>query len=696
LARKQHQKKTPVRQPERASHAAPVVAYNLRNVAVAVALAVLVAVIYTQVRTHQFIDFDDPAYVSKNEHVLGGLTWSNVVWAFTTTHASNWHPLTWISHMIDVQLFGVDAGAHLLVNAALHALNCILLFLFLQLATGAMWRSAMVAALFAVHPLHVESVAWISERKDTLSTAFFLLCLLSYTRYVKTRSLPAYITTVVMLLLGLMAKPMLVTTPFVLLILDYWPFVRMSRESLRKLLVEKIPFFGCIVPSIVMTLIAQHNAMSSVVSMSLLIRISVAMIAYVAYIGKTIWPSGLAILYPLSTSIQPSAAIASSILLIAVTACAIYFRRTMPWIFAGWAWFLGTLIPVIGILQVGRQSMADRYTYIPHIGLFVAVIWSAAFLVRRRPAMRVPAAVAAGVTIALLAATAHAQVRYWAGSIPLFAHALAVTSGSNKIARVNLGAALVDAGDYSGAEREYRAAIGYQDAEIVYKGLSLALIGQGRLNEANAAAHAAMKANPNSADALAILGSVALALGNTAEAQSAFSQSLKIKADPAVEARLDMSRGDFQEARGKFEQAVSVDGENATVRNDYAAVLARLGEDTEAREQYEDALRLNPNLYDARMNYGALLSRLGRNPEAAQQFQQAARLQPHSPEPHVYAALVNANGRQFGAAQREIEQAMAIDHDASNRLLVSAIRIPPRPAAIDEYLAFLRQQSGGR
>jgi len=652
-------------------------------------------VIYLQVRTHQFINFDDPVYVTKNDHVLAGLTWPGIAWAFKSFAASNWHPLTWISHMIDVQMFGVDAGAHLLVSAAFHALNCVLVFLFLRAATGSLWRSGIVAALFAVHPLRVESVAWVSERKDTLSALFFLLCLLAYTRYVQTRSWKPYVTAVFMLILGLMSKPMLVTTPFVLLILDYWPFKRLTRASLKRVLIEKIPFLLCAAASVPVTILAQRGAISSVNSIPLSVRTAIAATSYVSYLGKTIWPVHLAIMYPLPATVNLTLAIVCAAVLVLITFACFVLRRTMPWLLAGWLWFVGTLVPVIGIVQVGVQSMADRYTYIPHIGLFIALVWTAAWIVQNSPAARVPLAAAASVCIVLLAFTAHAQVSYWADSAALFEHTLAVTSNSNTLAHVNLGAALLDSGDYIAAEREYRSAAGFRDPEVVYNGLALALIGQGRLNEALAAARTAVKANPNFADAWSTLGSIAMTLGDTAEGQAALSHSLQVKADRAVEARLDVSRGDLAAAEGKFDEAVQSKPDDPALRNDYAAVLARLGKNDAAREQYEEALRLRPNFYDARMNYGALLSRLGDNERAAQQFSEAARLQPKSPEPHVYLALIESNGRRFDEAQRDIEQAIAINHDASNRILIDAIRIPPRPAAIDEYLTFLRQQGAG-
>jgi tetratricopeptide (TPR) repeat protein len=669
----------------------------LRNTLLAsAALCILVFVIYAQVRSHQFVDFDDPLYVSKNAHVLQGLTWSGIVWAFTHVYASYWLPLTWISHMLDVQLFGVNAGAHLLVSAALHAINCVLLLLFLKRTTGAFWRSVIVAALFAVHPLHVESVAWIAERKDTLSTLLFLSCLIAYAQYVLRNSRLAYATSVLMLALGLMAKPMLVTTPFVLLLLDYWPLHRYGVVPVRKLALEKVPHALSVIGGIGATLFGQHEAMSSTTLIPLTARLANAAMSYVAYVAKTFWPAKLAFFYPFPTYINPWLATFDAILILAITAIAFRFYRSLPELFVGWCWFLGTLVPVIGLAQAGQQAMADRFVYIPHIGLFIAIVWTASRLVERAPSLRPAAIVAAATTIMILTGVAHAQVGYWKGSIPLYEHTLEVTSNDNKLAQVNLAAALLEAGDNAAAEQHYEQAIGYRPQEIVYDGLALALIGQGKLAAATRAAESAVKANPNSAEALAMLGSVELSRGDTANADRALSRSLRLKPAPAVAARLALARGQLDQARAHFAEAIEADPRDADLRNDYAAVLARLGSDAEARSQYEEALAINSNSYDARMNYGALLSRLGRNDAAAQQFADAARLRPRSPEPHVYLALLEAGEHRFDLASHNIESAIAIDHDASNALLINAIRIPPRPTAIDEYLTFLRQQSPHR
>jgi Flp pilus assembly protein TadD len=693
LARKRRQKKL-LHAPERRSPEGLAAAYDVRAIAVTVGLTVLVAIIYGQVRTHQFIDFDDPLYVSANEQVLRGLTWSGVRWAFTHIHAGYWLPLTWISHMIDVQLFGRDAGAHLLMNVALHAINCALLFLLLRLATAAVWRSAIVAALFAVHPLHAESVAWISERKDTLSTLFFLLALLAYTRYIRSASRSAYVASVVALAFGLMAKPMLVTAPFILLLLDYWPFDRFQRPNISRLLIEKVPFAAAVLGAIVATLLAQHEGMAATTAISLPARLANAAISYVRYIAKTLWPSGLAVIYPFPTNINSAAAVACAVLIIAVTVVVILLRGSFPWLFVGWLWFAGALIPVIGIVQVGLQAMADRFTYIPHIGLFIAIVWGIAHAVERLPRLRPIAAGIAGAVVLAFAVVSCVQVRYWANSISLFEHALAVTSPANKLAHVDLGAALLDAGEYEAAESHYRQAEGFQPAETVYIGLSLAFLGEGKLDAAADAARRAVAANPNSAAAASTLGSAELARGDLPEARRALARSLQLENDPAIAARLAFARGQLEEARAGFAEAIARKADDADLRNSYAAILARLGNDAQAEQEYAEALRLNPNSYDARMNYGALVSRLGRYSDAMRQFSEAGRIRPHSPEPHVYLGLLAAKQNHFDLASREIAQAMSTDHNLSNRLLIEAIRIPARPTAIDEYLTFLRQQSG--
>ncbi|PYQ49974.1 MAG: hypothetical protein DMF59_12125 [Acidobacteria bacterium] len=503
------------------------------------------------------------------------------------------------------------------------------------------------------------------------------MCLIAYARCISRQSRLAYALSVVTLALGLMAKPMLVTTPFVLLLLDYWPLERFGKVPLRKLLVEKVPYALCVTGGIAATLFGQHEAMASTTYVPIAARFANAAI-------------------PFPTHINPLLAIVDALIILGITATAFRFVRQLPEFFVGWCWFAGSLVPVIGLAQAGQQAMADRFTYIPHIGLFIAIVWTAARLSERIPQMQNAAIALAAICIFGFTAVAYAQVGYWKSSVSLFDHALAVTSNDNKLAHVNLASGLLESGDYAKAQRHYQQAIGYRPEEIVYDGLAIALTGEGKLDAAARAAQTAVKMNPNSAEAFATLGSVELARGNRADAERALSRSLQLQPDPGVAARLALTRGQLEQARSLFAQSVDAHPNDADLHNDYAAVLARLGVDAEAQSQYEEALTLNPNLYDARMNYGTLLSRLGRNDSAAQQFSEASRLRPKSPEPHVYLALLAAGQRQFDAAAREVESAIAVDHDASNRLLINAIRIAPRPTAIDEYLVFLRQQSSHR
>ncbi len=624
----------------------------------------LVAIIYAQVRTHQFINYDDPVYVSNNPGVLGGLTAAGIRWAFTSVHAAYWHPVTWLSHQLDVTLFGRDAGAHLLVSAALHAVNAILLFLWLRLATGAFWRSSIAAALFAVHPLHVESVAWVAERKDVLSTFFLLLTLHAYTRWARDGSRAQYVWSIVAFALGLMAKPMLVTLPFALLPLDYWPLQR--ARPWRALVLEKLPYFACVVPVVVLTLRTQSGAMAGALTVPLSIRLANAAIAYVTYVVKTFWPSSLAIVYPYATSISARAAIVCALLLAGITIMAVRSYRRMPWLTVGWLWFLGTLVPVIGIVQVGQQSMADRFTYIPHIGLFIALVWSVSALAGS-PRARAQLAGTAIVAVVVLAVVAYRQTGYWRDSITVFEHDLAVTE-NNRIAHMNLGAALLDAGQAPRAETELRAAAGLP-SEVQQMELALALSAQGRYDEAAKEAAAAVRINPASADALMAYGTIELGRGRPEEALPLLEKAGQISSVPETVGLLAFAR---------------------------AQILARKGDVAGASRQYEAALKANPGLYDARMNFGSLLSRTGRENDAIEQFSKAASLRPESAEPHVYLALSQSNMKQFAPAAEHIARAMAIDHDGSNRFLIDAIHIAPRATAIDEYLQFLRQQAGIR
>src|SRR6266516_6437307 len=408
-------------------------------------LALVTLLVYEPVFHAQFIGLDDPDYVTGNPHVLSGITLANLRWAFVTNHAGNWHPVTWISLMLNSQYFGSGAGAFHAVNLLLHVANTLVLFLWLLRATGAKWRSALVATLFALHPLHVESVAWISERKDVLSTLFWMLALLGYTNYAKTGRISRYFIALLLLGIGLMAKPMLVSLPFVLLLLDYWPLGRFAERRTFGLLIEKLPFLAFSIASSGVTLFAQQrvHAMISPDMAPIFVRAQNVVLAYIAYIGKLFRPSGLAVIYPYDRHPSLLHALLALAALVIVSATAILIRRHKPYVSTGWSWFLITLVPVIGIVQVGMQSMADRYTYIPLIGLFVILAWGGWDALNR---LRIPAfaqALGASMALALCAGLTRAQLRYWHDSIALFQHAVNVTV-ANGVAEGNLGYALAE------------------------------------------------------------------------------------------------------------------------------------------------------------------------------------------------------------------------------------------------------------
>lgn len=676
----------------RSAAVSPVAADFRRDLAVIAALIAAVAVVYAQVRSHAFINYDDSAYIVRNAHVLGGLSWANMKWAFTATEAGYWHPLTWLSHLLDVTLFGRDAGAHLLMNVSLHALTAAVLYAWLRMARLPWTRSTAVAALFALHPLRVESVAWAAERKDVLSAFFFVLTLIAWTRFAQTRSRRWYSASLAALLLGLLAKPMLVTAPFVLLLIDEWPLRR--AEGWRRRFLEKIPHFAAVAVFAVITLRTQSAAITSTNAVPLLVRAGNAFQSYLRYLGKTVWPSKLALLYPYG-EVSPFWAIGAFVAFVAITVAAVRLRARAPWLTVGWLWYAGTLVPVIGFVQAGQQSMADRFTYIPHIGLFLAVVWGIADLASRQRNLQLALSYVAAAAIIACAATTYAQLGYWKNSRTIWTRTLEVTPSPNRLAHLNLGEAFLGEGDFPAAEREYRAAAGQQPADVVYLGLALALEGEGKLDNAAQAARRAVEVNPNNADALDALGSIELARGNTAEAIRILGMTASRKNDPAVLARLALARNDLAEARRRFAEAERLHPEDASLHNSYAAVLAREGNDQLAAEQYEAAIRTGPGLYDARMNYAALLSRMGREAEALRELDMAARLRPQSPEPLVYQALVEANGRRFSDAVAHLQRAVSIDHGAANRYLTEAIRIAPKKSNVDEYLAYLRAQPNG-
>ncbi len=506
-------------------------------------LAVVTAALYWPTLHDGFIAYDDEAYIASNPHVNAGLTWPGVVWAFQSGYAANWHPLTWLSHMFDCQLYGVSPAGHHFGNLLLHIASTLLLFVWLNRATGAAWRSAFVAALFAWHPTHVESVAWASERKDVLSAFFWMLTLLAYTSYVKQskvlspKSKVYYVLSLSAFACGLMSKPMVVTLPFVLLLLDFWPLNRIPNYELRRanfarLLGEKVPFFVLAFAASAVTFFVQRTggAFWSLENLPVSARIANALAAYLGYISKTFWPVNLALIYP-HPHHWPVLLTASSALLLSFwTVLSLWRAKQQPYLVTGWFWFLGTLVPVIGIVQVGVQSMADRYLYLPGIGLFIAVVWSACELSSQRGQEKLLAAFGAAVLAGCLAVSS-IQISYWQNSLKLFLHAVAVTS-ENYAAEVCLGEALENAGHPREALALYTDAVRIEpDYPLAQSKLGVLLLAGGRPAEASNHLAVAARLMPRDADVQYNLGLFLRSYGSPADAVERFRAALAARPD---------------------------------------------------------------------------------------------------------------------------------------------------------------------
>jgi protein O-mannosyl-transferase len=499
---------------------------------------------YWPVMGYAFTDFDDPQYVFKNPHVLKGLSWSGVVWAFTHFQV-NWHPLTWLSHMLDAQLYGTNAGGHHATSVLFHAANAVLLFLLLKHLTGATWRSAMVAALFGLHPLHVESVAWVAERKDVLSTFFFLLALMAYTRYAELKISPApsqnqkwYALALVWFSLGLMSKPMLVTLPFVLLLLDYWPLGRISNfkfqnAGFRFLLAEKVPFLLLSSGSCVITFLAQQSgkAVMPITSLPAEARIENAFIAYAGYLEKMFWPDSLAAFYPLYIQIDTDAAVIGIVVLLLISGMVFILRRERPYLVTGWFWYLGMLVPVIGLVQVGSQAMADRYTYVPLIGIFIALIWLVSEISTSWPYRRLIVSILSVGILAICWKLTASQVCYWQNSETLARHALAVTSENSSMQQL-LGEGLIEHGKVEEARQHFVEALRICPDSVPALGdLALALVAEGKLDEAIGNCQVALKIQPGELKIHYILANTLSTQGKLSEAIAEYKTVLQIDPD---------------------------------------------------------------------------------------------------------------------------------------------------------------------
>ncbi|HIJ66638.1 MAG TPA: tetratricopeptide repeat protein [Candidatus Hydrogenedentes bacterium] len=646
--------------------------------ALGLGLVAAVLLVFCQALWCEFIAFDDAFYVTDNVHVVRGLTWRGMVWAFTTTdHGCNWHPATSLSHMVDCALFGLNPAGHHAVGLGLHAGNTLLLFVILRRITGCRWRSALVAVVFGLHPLRVESVVWASERKDVLSGLFWMLSLLAYLRYVGSPSRIRYGVVCVVFVLGLMAKPMLVSLPFVLLLLDYWPLGRLlgaeggPRELWRqgrRLVWEKTPLFVLAGASCVVTLIVQRTggAMRSVESIGLPWRLANAIVAYVAYIGKTFWPTGLAVFYPHPGSGLPVWQIVGAAgVLVGVTAFVVFGWRRRKYLVTGWLWYVGTLFPVIGIVQVGSQAMADRYTYLPQIGLLIMAVWAGTEWAGERPYRRAVAWCLAGVYVLGLSLLTWFQVGYWRNSEALFEHALAVTS-DNAVAHNCLGIALCEAGRDEEGIGHYQEALrirpGYSEA---LGNLGAAFLQEGRLGDAVPLLTRAVDMDSRFVKARHNLGVALLSLGRIEEAVGQLTMVVAAKPDDA-EAHNNLGaalgqRGDTRGAIAAYERAVALEPEFVAAYVNLGKALAKHGAFDEAVARYVEALRLEPNRADAHFGLGVTLERKGDAEGAIAAYERALALDPEFVSAYVNLGNALAGKGAFEQALERYREALRLD-----------------------------------
>jgi Flp pilus assembly protein TadD len=667
------------------------------------ALATLTLLVYWPSFHHPFVNYDDPVYAFENPYVRAGLTADGVRWAFTTFEAGNWHPLTWLSLELDATLFGgLTAGAFHRTNVLLHAANAVLLFVVLWRMTGAVWRAAVVAALFALHPLHVESVAWVAERKDVLSTLFWMLALAAYLDYVRRPGTRRYLLVVLALGLGLLAKPMLVTLPCVLLLLDYWPLRRwrggprpvpataasagsLPPQTSRHLLLEKLPLFVPVLASCAVTFLAQSRSGAVVPfeAYPLSIRVGNALLACAGYLGKMLWPLHLAVFYPHpGRSVPVAPALAAGLLLAVVTALVLGPGRNRPYLAVGWLWYLGTLVPVIGLVQVGGQALADRYTYVPLIGVFLMLTWGAADLAA---AWRLPRRYLIATTAVVLSAcTALTVIQegYWESTLRMWEHAVAVTE-NNVTAHVNLGVCYRERGMMSDAKREFEKAVAI---------------------------------NPKLAEPHVDLGNVLARLGLPERAVAEYRQAIDL--DPAFAGfhfnlgSVLAGLGRHEEAMAEFRKAIDLDPATAGPHTNLGKVLGDLGRLAEAVAEYRTAIQLDPRDASPHNNLGIVLAELGRHEEAVAEFRTAIDLAPENPAPHTnLGSVLQEDGRpeealaEYQKALERGEQQARPRLQACERVRALRLRLPgliagrDRPADNAEQLAFAdlsRQRCTGR
>lgn len=722
-----------------------------RTLLVCLGLVLLTAAIYLPVAEHGFINFDDPDYVSGNPYVQAGLRSESLNWALTGVYSSNWHPLTWMSHMLDCQIYGLKPAGHHLTNVVFHVANAVLVFLLIKLMTGAFWRSVFVAGLFALHPLHVESVAWVAERKDVLSTFFGLLCLLAYVRYAKDKSeirnpkvagsskthsprrFIWYALALVLFALGLMSKPMLVTWPFVMLLLDFWPLGRLNepktaRERAEKsrggsaagdprfntrscffLILEKVPFLALSVASCVITFLAQRSS-GAVVPLNntpVSARLANAVVSYARYLLKTFWPTKLAVFYPYEPLDWDSMEVlAASLLVVLATGLALWSRKRKPYVPVGWFWFLGILVPVIGVVQVGKQALADRYTYLPHIGLFIIIAWGAAEVIAWRQWSRRVGFAAGGLVLAIAATLTFQQLKYWQNTKTLFEHTVAVTKG-NFVAYTVIASELVESNKLAEATEDCRLALQYSGCyPEAHNTLGAIYAKQEKYEEAIESYKKASECDPSYGDPCYGMANLFLKQKKYAEAESQAREALR-RAPMHIPSMYCLAmalhnEGKLDEAADYYGRLIRMNPNLFTPHRYLGNVLALQGKPDQAIEQYRMALRIRPDDAETHVVLGMLLMQKNQSEGATKEFLESSRLQPTNAIANYQLALIYQGRKETQKAIEYYQKTLqaqpdlieglnnlawllAANHDPALRNGTEAVTLAERACKLSEY-----------
>jgi tetratricopeptide (TPR) repeat protein len=657
-----------------------------RELFICLFLIAITFVVFWQVQDHDFISFDDTYYVTKNRHVQTGLTLQGLVWAFTTHYAGNWHPLTWLSHMLDCQLFGLNPKGHHLTNLFLHIVNTVSLFLVFRWMTGSIWRSAFVAALFAFHPLHVESVAWVAERKDVLSTLFWILTMFAYLHYVQRSGTGRYLLILLCFALGLMAKPMLVTLPFTLLLLDYWPLGRFktawadghwhtpiqspvdSRQPVSLaigLIWEKVPLLVLTSASCVVTFLVQKagGAVQSLERFPFKVRIANALISYVKYMGKMVWPRDLAMLYPhQGNSVPIWQAVGASLLLLGITIMTIRSVKRKPYLAVGWLWYLGTLVPVIGLVQVGNQAMSDRYTYIPLIGLFIIITWGIHDLIKGRRYQQVVLTMLASILLTYFFTCTRLQLRHWKNSLALFEHTLNITA-NNYVIHNNMGLALSDQGRINEAINHYHKALRINPNDIyAHSNLGIALFNQEKTDEAIDHFRKALQIDPSIPEIYVLMGTALIKKEMIDKAIDYFRKALQLKPD-ITEAQYYLKKAlttlkKIDEAFAKTKEAVENNPDDPSLHYRLGRLYQQKGELDEAIDQYQKALSIQSEFPEALNSLAEVYVARGDYDMAVSVLKKMTTLWPNTPRTYYNLACIYARQNKTDESINQLEKAV--------------------------------------